>query len=63
MRSKHHLRLKIENVLIYYSERRFYFVKMDISSCFDSIDQEKLLSIMKSLIVRILFFFKKNRGS
>ncbi|KAG2208288.1 hypothetical protein INT47_006144 [Mucor saturninus] len=29
---------------------KFYFVKIDIASCFDNIDQEKLLSIMKSFL-------------
>ena|SRR5579859_1782616 len=33
-----------------YNSRPLYFVRVDVKSCFDTINQEKLLTIMKSVI-------------
>lgn len=35
---------------------KLYFVKLDVQACFDSIDQTKLLQILRQIISEVLRF-------
>lgn len=48
-----------------YDRPKLYFVKVDVQACFDSIEQTKLLEILRDLISevsRIAFMFFRRRS-
>jgi hypothetical protein len=50
--------LSVFVIFILFCDRpKFYFVKVDVQACYDTIKQEKLLQIVEALLVEVRIFF------